>query len=309
MAIRSVPDDPDGYAQWYSQLDADIQKLVPSRFSPANVKLVRGMGGSPEQNAKADLTRAQVADKEFQQGAAAVGRAQTAAEAQQLIDQMPHGQARRLPPVPKEDDFDPEEWGKAVDESLLTPAQRTTARAGATREADAEVNRQFNRDLKTGKLGASPAMTPGQAATQGRHLDREKDRHDQMQAQERGWWGLHSRFAGLLDASKLPDGATFLYPTPTVDKAGNMKISVKEQTMSPEWREQVKEDYGKAETTAKQLQQQQKDLRQRYGWGEFKQAGPTAPQLKVGSPVRHNGKPAHIVGFDSNNKPLIVYDK
>lgn len=152
---------------------------------------------------------------------------------------------------PHPDEYDPDRTPDAVRQLGMTAEQQTAAAQRDTQQAQTARHNQAEEQHWQAQEGRE------RSNTQNQFLQREADKHDQLQKQEQEQWTLHQN---LLDILKLKNGAQFYDPT--------TKSSIP-LTMDDAARQRIKAEYDKAATSAMQLQQQQRNLRKRYGWGEF----------------------------------------
>ena len=185
-------------------------------------------------------------------GAARQGRQQYL----NALNGMRHGDATAFPAPPDEDSYDPEKFATQVMKVGMTPAQASTAfyQGARVQQGAQRIN------LEQSRINLERDRSKSDKDRQ--FLFREMDRHDALQKQEKEQWTLHQ---ALGDVLQNPDNDAMVMD-PTTKSNATVRLG--------DVRSRLKAEFDKAAATAKGLGDQQRSMRQRYGWGEY---GPQQP--------------------------------
>lgn len=247
------------YATKYNTLDPSIQGYFPSpdAYNPDSTpQQVRMVGMSPSQQTTAVQTNQKVDQQKRQDAAGLLGAATTKDQYARTWYSLDPKLAQNFP---HPDEFDPNQTPNAVRQIGMNPDQQATVAATAAAHAQTAKYQNMRLFLEQQRL----ASENGRAAKTARDhfLEREADKHDALQKQEQDQWAV---VQNVQDALKLPDGQQFYDPTTK---------STIPMTMDEAARTRLQGEETKARTAASQLSAQQKQIRQRYGWGEFAPGG------------------------------------
>jgi hypothetical protein len=214
---------------------------------------------APGDQAKSD-NEVQQADAEKLRNAALQGRDTYV----KVLNDLPHGRAVNFPDAPPKDQYDPKKFADTVNRRALNPEQEEGAKNREAQLANTEANQKATQDYRAQSLKIRQQIAD--RGVNQTFLLREADRHDVL----------------LRDAEQARNAADQM--NGIVNTPNGEQVTLKngqKATMDAALRTSAARDYMAAKTKADNLEQQAKQMRQRYQWGEF--GGQTPGQATPGA--------------------------